>query len=173
MTNARRVVYVIGFSAPPVLHLDELLVMLDERVWDSYVILSPTAATWVDLDRLAKASGHPVRVEPRTPAEQDPLPPADAVVAAPITFNSLNKWAAGISDTLALGILNESLGLPMPVTAAPCIKSALRAHPAYRSSTRILEDVGVRILDPEHLVSRGPDGLAVLGWPLIVSSVVG
>jgi hypothetical protein len=36
-----------------------------------------------------------------------PLPPADAIAVAPATYNTINKWAAGISDTLALGILCE------------------------------------------------------------------
>jgi hypothetical protein len=27
------------------------------------------------------------------------LPPPDAIVVAPPTFNTINKWAAGISDT--------------------------------------------------------------------------
>jgi phosphopantothenoylcysteine synthetase/decarboxylase len=170
MMGIRRVAYVIGFSAPPVLQLDECIALLRERDWDSYVILSPTAATWVDIDHLAKVSEHPVRITPRTPSEPDPLPDADALLAAPLTFNSLCKWAAGISDTLALGILSESLGLPAPVTAAPCIKKALRAHPAYQPGVARLEEAGVSILDPDAHVSRGPDGLAVLDWPSVVSS---
>ena len=50
LTDARRVAYVIGFSAPPVLHLHDFIALLRERDWDPYVILSPTAATWVDID---------------------------------------------------------------------------------------------------------------------------
>ena len=95
-------------------------------------------------------------VTPRTPSEPDPLPDADALLAAPLTFNSLCKWAAGISDTLALGILNESLGLPAPVTAAPCIKKALRAHPAYQPSATRLEEAGVSILDPDRIRKSRP-----------------
>jgi hypothetical protein len=172
VTERRRVAYVIGFSAPPVLQLDECLTLLRERNWDSYVILSPVAATWVDVDHLAKVSKHPVRVVPRTPSEPDPLPDADALLAAPLTFNSLCKWAAGISDTLALGILNESLGLPAPVTAAPCIKKALRAHPAYLPSKDRLAGSGVRVLDPDRLVSRRSNGSAVLDWTSVVSAMV-
>jgi phosphopantothenoylcysteine synthetase/decarboxylase len=119
---------------------------------------------------LAKVSEHPVRITPRTPSEPDPLPDADALLVAPLTFNSLCKWAAGISDTLALGILNESLGLPAPVTAAPCIKKALRVHPAYQPSAARLEEADVTILDPDVHVRRGPDGFSVLDWPSVVSS---
>jgi phosphopantothenoylcysteine decarboxylase len=172
MTERRRVAYVVGFSAPPVLQLAKCLELLRERGWDSYVTLSPTAATWVDVDHLAKVSGHCVRVAPRTPSEPDPLPDADAVLAAPLTFNSLCKWAAGISDTLALGILNESLGLSAPVTAALCVKKALRAHPAYQPSTARLEGCGVGMLDPREHVGRDPNGLAVLDWQSVVSSAI-
>jgi transcriptional regulator with XRE-family HTH domain len=37
------------------------------------------------------------------PDEPDELPAADAVVVAPATFNTVNKWAAGITDTFAAG----------------------------------------------------------------------
>jgi hypothetical protein len=36
----RRVAYVIGFSAPPVLQLNECIALLRERDWDCYAILS-------------------------------------------------------------------------------------------------------------------------------------
>lgn len=162
MTTSPRVAYVIAFSAPPVLHLDEFLVILAEHGWDSYVILSPTAATWVDVPRLAEVSGHAVRVDPRIPQDQDPLPPADAIIAAPLTFNSLNKWASGISDTLALGLLNEALGLDLPIITAPCIKEALRLHPAYEASVKLLISVGVNVVDPA--VTRSSSGAVSLDW---------
>src|SRR5438034_5108813 len=84
-----------------------------------------------DAERLAELTSTPVRIHPRRPDEQDPLPPAHAVLAAPLTFNSINKWAAGISDTLALGLLNELLVDGPPIVAVPWAKAALRAHPAY------------------------------------------
>lgn len=168
MSHRRVVAYLIGFSAPPVLHLDEFVRLLASERWDTYVILSPTAATWVDLSALAEISGHPVRVEPRLPHEQDPLPPAETVIAAPITFNSLNKWAMGISDTLALGLLNEALGLGMSMTTAPCIKNALQFHPAYKQSVRILSSIGVTVLDPSDTVEQTETGSATMDWTQIL-----
>lgn len=170
MTEPQRVAYVVACSAPPVLDLPQFLALLGDHGWAAYVILTPTAATWVDVDTLADASGHPVRVEPRTPAEPDPLPPADVVIAAPLTFNSLNKWAAGISDTLALGLLNEELGLGLPIIAAPCIKEALRRHPAYPRSVDLLRSAGVTVLDPDRVVVPTPDGPPTLDWPLVLPS---
>lgn len=76
--------------------------------------------------------------------------PPDAMVVAPATFNTINKWAAGISDTLALGLLNEALGLGLPVVAVPFPNIALAQHPAFRRSMRELEALGVRLLfDPD------------------------
>ncbi|MGH3933820.1 MAG: flavoprotein [Pseudonocardiaceae bacterium] len=46
--------------------------------------------------------GHTVRHQYKEPDAPNVLPPADAMVVAPITCNSLAKWAAGISDTLPL-----------------------------------------------------------------------
>ncbi len=168
MSERRRVAYVIGFSAPPVLHLADFLHLLHERGWDTYVILSPTAASWVDVDALTEVSGHPVRVEPRRPQDPDPLPQADAVIAAPLSFNSLNKWATGISDTLALGLLNEAVGLPVPVVAAICVKDALRRHPAFGLSVTLLRSAGASVID-DSLLTVGPrSGVVTFAWSDVI-----
>lgn len=119
---------------------------------------------WVDIDYLAEVSPHPVRVEQRQPQDPDPLPPSDAILAAPLTSNSLNKWAAGINDTLALGLLNEAIGLSVPVIAAPCVKAALRQHPAYETSVETLTTAGVTVLDPAATVTRSRSGAVALDW---------
>lgn len=95
---------------------------------------------------------------------------ANAVIAAPLTFNTLNQWAAGINDTLALGILNELLGEGLPIVAAPCVKAVLRRHPAYADSCKLLESCGVRLLDPEHTVARKLD-YVTLRWQLVADQV--
>ena len=89
------------------------------------VIATPSALKFMDLDHLANLTGHVVRYDYKQPDEPDVLPPPDAIVVAPATFNTVNKWAAGISDTLALGILNEALGLGLPVIAVPFPNIAL------------------------------------------------
>jgi phosphopantothenoylcysteine synthetase/decarboxylase len=64
---------------------------------------------------------------------------------APATFNMVNKWAAGISDTLALGILCEAYGMGIPTAVLPYVNSAQAAHPAYRQSLERLREMGVLI----------------------------
>ena len=93
------------------------------------------------------------------------------MVAAPITFNSINKWAAGASDTLALGVLNEMLGTDVPILAAPCVKAVLRTHPAYDESVARLTRFGVSMMDPDAVTMRADDGLATFAWPQILSTL--
>jgi phosphopantothenoylcysteine decarboxylase len=167
MTGARTL-YMIGAAAPPVRQLDQACELAIDHGWQPCVILTPTAAEWIGVERLSAITGVPVRVNPRRPDEQDPLPSADAILAAPLTFNTINKWAGGISDTLALGLLNELLVDGPPIVAAPCAKAALQVHPAYPASVRLLKDAGVHFLAQDEVVGGASDGLATFDWHTIL-----
>jgi phosphopantothenoylcysteine decarboxylase len=161
------VLYIIGASAPPVRQLDNACKLAIDYGWDPHVILTPTAAEWIDLDAI-RATGVSIRVSPRLPHEQDPFPEADAVLAAPLTFNTINKWAAGISDTLALGLLNELLVEGPPIVAVPCVKAAMRTHPAYVASVERLGGAGAQFLDQDEIITKGQDGLATFDWQTVI-----
>jgi hypothetical protein len=121
----------------------------------------------MDTKELAGLTGHPVRVHYKDPDAPDVLPPADAMVVAPATFNTINKLAHGISDTLALGLLNEAIGLGLPITAVPWPNVALARHPAFRRSVASLREWGVTvILDPDRLPGVS-DTSAVFPWELL------
>jgi hypothetical protein len=165
--NGRRTLYVIGASAPPVRQLADACRLAIDGYWQPYVTLTPIAAEWVDLAELRTVTGQPVRVQPRRPGESDPFPAADAVLAAPLTFNTINKWASGINDTVALGLLNELLGSELPIVAAPCVKDALRAHPAYAANLQLLEAAGVQFVGGS-IMTFGGDGLASFDWPAVM-----
>lgn len=172
MTTSR-IVYVIGTAAPPIFDWPTLLGLLHERGWKPYPVLSPIAASWCDLDALSTAAGVNVRVELRRPTEPDPWPKTDAVLAAPLTFNTINKWAGGHNDTLALGLLNELLGEGLPIVAAPCAKAVLRSHPAYAASCKRLTECGVTFLDQYDTLIRDAAGNANLDWSKIVDVLHG
>src|SRR5262249_20483767 len=125
------VLYLVVCAAPPARQIGELVQLLMEDAWTVCVITTPTAATWIDVEALEHQTGYPVRSEYKRPDDPDVLPKADAVAVAPATFNTINKWAAGISDNLALGILNEAVGLGLPILVSPYAKPALPGHPAY------------------------------------------
>ncbi|WP_106403100.1 flavoprotein [Actinocorallia populi] len=151
----RHVLYAVMCAAPPVHHVRRLVSAAHARDFDVCVILTPTAADWLADSRaeLEELTGHPVRSAYKRPADPDVLPQAHAVLVAPASFNTINKWAAGISDTLALGLINEAIGLEIPVLAVPHSKGALQAHPAYRRSLAALEDAGVELLLPDAAVT--------------------
>ncbi|MFJ3215049.1 flavoprotein [Kitasatospora sp. NPDC086801] len=115
--------------------------------WKVGVIATPHGLGFIDPEAVERQTGYPIRSAWRTPAIPQPLPPADAIAVAPATFNTINKWAAGISDTLALGILCEAYGLGIPTAVQPYVNSAQAAHPAYSESLERLRSMGVLIGD--------------------------
>ncbi|MGX7669653.1 flavoprotein [Plantactinospora sp. DSM 117369] len=163
------VLYLVVCAAPPVLQIDELIELLMEDGWAVWVIATPTAASWIDQEALRQQTGNPVRSERRKPDQPDLLPKADAVLVAPATFNTINKWALGINDTLALGILNEVLGLGLPIVAMPFLKEGLARHPRYAPSLQLLGSAGVTwvLSDTPRAVDRN----AQLDWSLIAAQV--
>ena len=75
--------------------------------------------------------------------------PADAVLACPLTFNSVNKFAHGHADNFAVGLLCEMVGYQVPVIVVPHCKPQLASHPAFTASLDTLHGMGVRVLfDP-------------------------
>src|SRR5207244_8130309 len=103
------------------------------RGWNVCVITTPQGTKFLDSPLVERLTGYPVRSEYKRPEEPDVLPRADAIIVFPATFNTVNKWVLGISDTLALGLLCEYTGLKMPIVAVPCVltDSGLDSHPAF------------------------------------------
>lgn len=143
----KKAVYIISCGTPNAQQLYELVPLLQSANWDVCVILTPYATRFVDQEHLVQLTGHPVRSEYKRPEDPDVLPPADALVVYPATFNTINKWALGISDTLALGLLCEFTGLHLPILAIPVVREGkLAAHPAFPRSLRMLKRYGVHVL---------------------------
>jgi phosphopantothenoylcysteine synthetase/decarboxylase len=146
------VLYVIACGNSSASRVYEFIEVAQQRSWDVCSILTPSRQKFVDRDRLAQLTEHPVRSEYKRPDEPDILPPADALVAFPATFNTINKWAMGTSDTLAVGLLSEYTGLKKPVIAVPCFKTGggLDTNPAFLRSIRFLRRAGVHVIyEPE------------------------
>lgn len=147
---AGRVLYTVACGGRPAADLPAFVAWAQGQGWDTCVIATPAGMKFVDASRLAEMTGHPVRDDYKRPEEPDVLPfPPDAFVVAPATFNTINKWAAGISDTLALGLLNEALCAGQPIIAVPNPNTTLARHPAFLRSIAFLRDCGVTVLfDP-------------------------
>ena len=109
-SGAGRVLYVIVCGAGPAGEVGRLVELAQDRNWTVQVIATPSALAFIDIPKLEAQTGRPVRSEYRSPGEPK-SPPADAIIVAPATYNTINKLANGISDTYALGILAEARAL--------------------------------------------------------------
>ncbi len=77
-----------------------------------------------------------------------PRPPRGVVLFAPCSFNSLNKLAHGIADSLALSVVAEAIGRATPVIVAPSLNQPLLDHPVARASLATLPAWGVKLVGP-------------------------
>ena len=153
-----KTLYVISSAAPPARRAAVGIRAAQARGWTVCLILTPAAHRWatedtadgpgeISLDQLAELTGHMVRHQYKLPSQRDVLPPADALLAAPATLNTMTKWADGHADTLALGLLTEALGkTSLPIVALPYINNAQARHPALGRAVSTLRNAGVRVL---------------------------
>ncbi len=128
-------------------------------------------ARFADLDELERADpgSRFIRWEYRLPGAGERTPPADAVLACPLTFNSVNKFAHGHADNFAVGLLCEMVGYQVPVVVVPHCKPQLASHPAFTASLETLRGMGVCVLvDPAApYVSRLPS------WAVVTAGLPG
>ncbi|WP_327319895.1 flavoprotein [Streptomyces sp. NBC_01235] len=137
--------YVVVCAAGIAADVGRLITAAQEREWHVGVIATPLAMNgFFDTAAVEAQTGRPIRSAWRRPGDPRPFPEPDAVVVAPATFNTINKWAAGIADTLALGTLCEVSGLGVPIGVLPCVNETLAGHPAYQDSLIRLRGMGVR-----------------------------
>ncbi|GGZ56752.1 hypothetical protein GCM10010387_58460 [Streptomyces inusitatus] len=81
------------------------------------------------------------------PTQRDVLPKAEAMLVAPLSCTSLNKWANGIADTLAIGLVSEGVNMGVPVLAMPYFNQAQGRQPAVPRSVADLRAQNVKYLD--------------------------
>jgi Flavoprotein len=123
----------------------------EDAGWTVVVTLTPTAGRWLReagmLEEIEKASGFPVRIKPRSPAERSPHPPVDCYLLAPASANTVAKLALGIADNQALTQVNEAVGIPdLPVVVFPRVNAAHARHPLWNSHLDTLRRAGVHLV---------------------------
>ncbi|MEU0342830.1 flavoprotein [Streptomyces bobili] len=159
--------YVVVCAAGIAADVGRLITAAQRREWHVGVIATPVAMNgFFDTAAVEAQTGRPIRSAWRRPGEPRPFPDPDAVVVAPATFNTVNKWAAGIADTLALATLSETAGVGVPIGVLPCVSDALAGHPAYQESLIRLRGMGVRFGYPHD----GTGG-AEFGWERVLGLV--
>jgi phosphopantothenoylcysteine synthetase/decarboxylase len=146
------VLYVIACGSPAARRVGTLVDLAHRDGWDVCVVVSPDGRKFIDIPALANQTGHPVRSDYKNLGDPDVLPEADAMIVAPATVNTINKWAAGIADTLPLGLIVEGLGKGIPLVALPYTNAAMAAHPAFNESVARLRSWGVTVLYGDDVV---------------------
>ena len=161
------VLYAVVCAAPAASNVSEFIRLARDAAWTVRVISTPMGERFIDTDELAELTGDRVRTGCRMPDEPDELPKADAVVVGPATFNTINKWASGITDTFATGLLCELTGVGIPILAVPLLKAELARHLAFARSLETLRSMGVRVLfDP-----AAPSQSRMPSWPKVLEEL--
>ncbi|RII06981.1 hypothetical protein DSC45_34705 [Streptomyces sp. YIM 130001] len=140
--------YLFASAAPPVFDIARVIEDAQARGVDVCLGLTPTAAEWLadSLDDLADLTGHPVRSRYKQPGSPDVWPPADVIAFAPLTFNSANSWALGLTSSFVVGVVAEGVGKGIPMVAMPCVNAAYARHVQWERSLAELRGMGVRVL---------------------------
>ncbi|MGP4103291.1 flavoprotein [Nonomuraea sp. KM90] len=175
MTQSGQVLYIVVCAAGPAGDVDRLVTMAKDEGWTVQIIATPPALNFIDARQLEQQTGRPVRSQYRNPGEPR-SPRADAIIVAPATFNTINKFAQGIADTYALGILSEAPGLGIPVVVLPFVNSALASRAPFLRSVASLRAEGVRVLlgpgrfEP-HPPNSGDSRLDTYPWKLALTAL--
>ncbi|MCX4828739.1 flavoprotein [Streptomyces sp. NBC_01016] len=180
-SSKRGVLGVVGSAAGGVEALRTGLVEpAIERGWQVAVTLTPTAGQWLrlsgEVERLEKATGLPVRDEPRLSGEARPHPQVDCYVVAPASANTVAKLAMGLMDNQALTQVGEAIGtLSLPVVVFPRVNAAHARHPAWKHHIEALRAGDVRVVDdpdvwPLYEPREAPAGRD-LPWGAVLDAV--
>jgi len=149
------VLYLVISGAPAPEGIPELVTQCQSAGWRVLIFSTPLGVRFTDPDALERLTGEPVRSDYRMPGTGKGLPAADAVLACPLTFNSVNKFAHGPADNFAIGLLCELAGHGVPVVVVPHCKPQLASHPAFTASIATLRGMGVTVLfDPDAPYER-------------------
>ncbi|MBB6118546.1 flavoprotein [Nocardiopsis algeriensis] len=163
-----RTLYLVLSGAPAPEGVVELVQAFQGHDWRVTVLSTPTGTDFHDPARLEEVTGDPVRVTFRRPGQGKPLPPADAVLACPLTFNSTNKFAQGLADNFAIALLCEMAGYGVPTVVVPHCKPQLASHPAFTRSLDTLRSMdAVTVLHDPH----APYEKRLPSWQQVIDTV--
>jgi hypothetical protein len=121
--------------------------------WDVWVVAAPARVASIDRDVLAVLTGHPVHVDDLFSDDPGGLPRAGALAVVPAAFDTLVKLAYGNTDSLALRLVAEAIGLGLPILAMPAPDEPLARHPAFAESIGRLRTWGLSVL--RHPATHG------------------
>jgi hypothetical protein len=144
--QVRPPLFIFVTAAGPAREATELVRGAVAAGWETFVVATPNVAMVTPLDELFAVPGaHPVRGYGEPPLERFPF---GTMLVAPCTFNTLNKLAHGLADTLATAMVADALGAGCPVLVAPAMNRGLWRHPQTERSIAQLAAWGCTIIPP-------------------------
>jgi phosphopantothenoylcysteine synthetase/decarboxylase len=146
-----RVLTIVVCAAGPANAIGTFVKLALERGWTVQVIATPAALDFFDQAAIEALTGSPVHSQYSPPGSPRSRVP-NAIVVAPATYNTINKWATGASDTYALGVLAEQTGMGLPIIVLPFVNAALASRAPFQRNVESLRAEGVSIL-------LGPGGI--------------
>lgn len=164
----RPVLYLFGSAAPPVHEFPDVVRRTRAAGFEVCVGLTPMAARWLadDIPALEDLTGLPVRSEYKQPGQPDAWPPADVILFAPATFNSINSWALGLTGSFVIGVAAEGIGKSIRLITMPCVNAAYVQHPQFGQSVETLRAAGVSVLyGPGGFEPNQPGERRAEGYP--------
>jgi len=143
-----KAIYLVVTGASSARCIPDLLAELAQFNFPLYTLLTDSAHNIISPYNLADQQGHtlvesyfdPVLVNGRQPG---------LTLVAPATFNTVNKIAHGIADTLTHSLVAEAIGAGWPVIIAPAMNPELANHPQMANSLHTLQQWGVTVLKPQ------------------------
>ncbi|MFB9234068.1 flavoprotein [Plantactinospora siamensis] len=138
---------VVVCGAGPATDVLQLTQIAGTRGWTVAITATPNAQDFIDSAAVEAATGSPVRSSYRpSSGARRTLPPADALVIAPATYNSINKIALGLADNYAMTSIAELIGRKVPTVIVPFVNAALAARAPFLRAVAALRDEGIHIL---------------------------
>ncbi|MGN9803925.1 flavoprotein [Micromonospora sp. L32] len=162
---------VVVCGAGPATDVLQLAQVAGARGWTVAVTATPSALDFIDPTAIEAATGSPIRSSYQSsPGARRSLPPADALVVAPATYNSISKIALGLADNYAMTSVAELIGRQVPTVIVPFVNAALAARAPFQRAVAALRDERIRVLlgsedgwDP-HQPGGGNERQKVFPW---------
>ncbi|WFE30706.1 flavoprotein [Solwaraspora sp. WMMD791] len=170
MTSGHLRIVVCG--AGPAADILQLIEAAQEQSWTTTVVATTSALDFIDTATITELTGNPVRSTYQTPdvSGRRTMPPVDALIIAPATYNTVNKLASGITDTYPLTSTAELIGRKIPTVVVPFVNAALAGRTPYQRSIADLRAEGVCVISgPDddwtpHPPGTGTDRRALFPW---------
>lgn len=131
----------------------ELIRLYKKNGYEVKVVLTQNSLQFVSPLVLETLSNNKVYLEqfaPRDNVEHIELTKwADVFVVAPLSANTLSKFATGVADNLLTSIFCAYLGHKKPILLAPAMNTGMWENPIIQENLKKLEKIGCNIAHPE------------------------